>query len=281
MEKSVTLRFYSVERVASDRPALADVIKKIGGKPIGERGRNVTGEEIFVRLENYNEHEGCVEGQFVRGQSGNRPGRMLIDGTADLPFEEQIGHGVAFRYRPTDGLLAIEYNPQVLAPSRVMAYIYEFEPRAEFRLLPRMREDAWERFEAYPLRKMTISIAGNPDVAAADDDNNATWANLSEMSERYGAHSLKVEIGMGHRKGVLTEAAKSFVRDAFGRLGRGEEDIRKLTGTIETGEGQPNDEINLIGELFDVKEALSFPENKWERFYTLRRNLLRTKLNLL
>lgn len=278
MEKTVTLRFYDVDR-PPNRPALIDVLQSIAGTPVGQRGRHVTGEDIFVRLEDFNEHGGCIEGQFVRGQSGNRPGRMQTAGTVDLPFDEPIGHGIAFRYRPNDGVLAIEYNPLVLSPSRVMAYIYEWNPQAEYRLSPRMRDDAWERLDAMPLRKMTIGIAGHPHIGGAENEENATWTNIAEMRERYGAHSIRVEIGMGHRSGSLAEVAKDLVRDAFGRYEQGTDDIRTLTGTLETGDGVPNDEINLIGELLDVKEDLSFPENNWSQFYVLRRNLLRTRLN--
>src|SRR3546814_15770396 len=87
---------------------------------------------------------------------------------------EPIGHGIAFRYRTTDGLLAIEYNPFLLSPSRVFDYIYEFEPQAEFDVTPRMREDVWEEFNQRPLRKMVVGIAGNPDVAGVDDPDAAT-----------------------------------------------------------------------------------------------------------
>lgn len=144
-----------------------------------------------------------------------------------------------------------------------------------------MREDAWERFEERPLKKLTVSIAGHPDVAGADNPTDATWANLGAMSERFAAHSIKIEIGMGHTKGALSAAAKDFVRDVFQKHGSGDEDVRTLKGTIDTGEGVPNDEINLIGELLDVKADLSFPENNWGQFYILRRNLLRTRINLL
>src|SRR3546814_5686547 len=74
---------------------------------------------------------------------------MSAEGTENRPFEEPIGHGIAFRYRTTDGLLAIEYNPFLLSPSRVFDYIYEFEPQAEFDVTPRMREDLWERSEEH------------------------------------------------------------------------------------------------------------------------------------
>src|SRR3546814_14440436 len=80
-----------------------------------------------------------------------------------------------------------------------------------------MREDVWEEFNQRPLRKMVVGIAGNPDVAGVDDPDAATWANLSNMREAYGAHTIRIEIGMGHTNGSLTEAAKDFLRRAVGR----------------------------------------------------------------
>src|SRR3546814_1682734 len=127
--------------------------------PIAERERHITQDGILVRLENFAIDWNCVSCKFIRGQLGNRPGRMSADGTENLPFEEPIGHGIAFRYRTTDGLLAIEYNPFLLSPSRVFDYIYEFEPQAEFDVTPRMREDVWEEFNQRPLRNMEIGRA--------------------------------------------------------------------------------------------------------------------------
>jgi hypothetical protein len=280
MEKTVTLRFYDVQRTAEDRPLLADILTQISAEAVADRGRYIS-DDIFVRLEDFNNHQDCIEGQFVRGQSANRPGRMRDGGTENLPFEEPIGHGIAFRYRPADGLLAIEFNPLVLSPSRVMEYIYAWNARAEYALMPRMREDVWEQFDQRPLRKVTLQVAGHPNVAGADDPNNATWANIGDIRDRYEAHSIKIEIGMGHRGGSLTASAKNLIRDAFARHTDGTDDIRTLKATLDNGEGQPNDEVNLIAELLDVREDLSFPGDDWAKFYELRRNLLRTKLDAL
>jgi hypothetical protein len=39
--------------------------------------------------------------------------------------------------------------------------------------------------------------------------------------------------------------------------------------------------IRILGELLDTKVDLSFPDNNFDQFYILRRNLLRTRINLL
>lgn len=281
MEKTVTLRFYDVRRRAEDRPALADLLVAISRRQLADRERRIGEEEILVRLEDFSRREGHIFGQFIRGQSGNRPGRMLPQGTDALPFDEPLGHGIAFRYREADGVLAIEFNPFILSPSRIFSYLYEFDGRAEYEFAPRMRDDAWERFEEMPVRKLTLSIAGHPHAGRANDPNSAVWANISDMRDRYGAETVRIELSRGHRGGALTEASKRLARDLFTRHQNGTDDIRAIKGVIDTGEGIPNEELDLLGELFDVKEELHFPENNWTQFYTLRRNLLRDRLNLL
>ena len=71
------------------------------------------------------------------------------------------------------------------------------------------------------------------------------------------------------------------MREAFDRHEAGDTEIRTIRAVLETGEGAPNEEIDLLGELLDFKEELTFPDNDFDKFYILRRDLLTTRLNLL
>jgi len=281
MEKSVTLRFYDVRRTAEDKPALVDVLRMIAAKPIADREARVGLEDILVRLEDFAENDGEIHGQFVRGQSGNRPGRMLPDGTGNLPFEEPLGHGIAFRYRARDGLLAVQFDSKILSPGRILDYFYQHDARAEYSLTPRMRQDAWERFAALPLRKLEVSVAGHANAHDLDNAADPVWRNVATIKQAYGADTVRFQISMGHRDGSLLDGAKDILREAFRRHQNGEDDIRTIRGVLETGEGVPNDEIDLMGTLFDVKEELYFDGDDFPRFYILRRDLLSVKIRLL
>src|SRR3546814_12452964 len=92
------------------------------------------------------------------------------------------------------------------------------------------------------------------------------------MREAYGAHTIRIEIGMGHTNGSLTEAAKDFLRRAVGRHDAGAGEIRTVRGVLERGEGVPTEEIDLIGEIMNVKVDLSFPDNNFGQVYVLRCN---------
>ena len=281
MEKSVTLRFYTVRRTVENRPQFVDVLRAIAEKSLNDRERNVGPEDALVRLENFEEDEGAVFGQLIRGQSGNRPGQMLPEGTGNLPFTEPLGHGIAFRYRLRDGLLAIQFDTKILSPSRMMDYLYQHNGQAEFRLRPVLRSDAWERFAALPLRKLEVAVAGHPNASDLDSQHESVWQNIATMKEAYGADMVRFQISMGHRRGSLRDGAKDVLREAFRRHQNGEDDIRTIKGILETGDGIPNDEIDLMGTLFDVKEIFHFDENDFPRFYTLRRDLLGTILRSL
>lgn len=281
MEKTVTLRFYDVSRTSADKPALIDVLDLISAKPLAERGAQIGEEEILVRLEDYERDDNHASGQLVRGQSGNRPGRMMPDGTNALPFDEPLGHSIAFRYSINDGLFAVQFDNRVLSPSKIMTYFYAHDPRAEYHLEPRMREDAWDRFDELPLRKLEIAVAGRPNILDGEDEGDSVWANISRLKESYHADTVRIQLSMGHRAGALGAETKTIAREAIQRFRNQQDDIRALRGVLETGEGIPNDEVDLMGELFDVKESLEFQENNFAMFYQLRKNLLADRIRLL
>ena len=231
MEKTVTLRFYDVRRASADRPQMADLLDLIGNKPMAEREKRITVEDILVRLENYESNDDFCSGQFIRSQSGNLPGRMLPEQTDSLPFAEPLGHGIAFRYRKRDGLLAIEYNPRILSPSRVLEYLYAHEARAEYTIRPRFRDDAWARFEALPVRKVEVAIAGHPNAGDIDNEESAIWHDVARIKERYGADTVRIQVAMGHRKGALSEGVKAFAREAFRRNDAGEDELLPVSWT--------------------------------------------------
>ncbi len=278
MDRTVTIRFYDVSRTDEGRPALRDVLEQIARLPLVERERHIDHGEILVRLEDFRGDGDCVAGQFIRAQTGGLPGRMLPDRTDNLPFAEPLGHGIAFRYRPHDGLLAIQYDNRVLSPGKVLTYLYEFAPRAEFVLEPRMRDDALARFRALPLRSLEIAVAGPPDIDDEERADDSVYAGIARMKRRYGADTVRIKMSMGHRGGSLLEDAKEIALEALARFNGQDGQIRAIKGTVDPGEGVRNEEIDLMGELFDVKEDLRVNERDVARFYMLRYELLRQKV---
>lgn len=276
MEKSVTLRFYDVTRTSNNKPTMETVLTAIAAKTIPDREKRVGEEDILVRLEDFESAGDFLSGQFIRGQSGNMPGRMELDGTHDLPFTEPIGHGIAFRYRKADGLLGIQYDNRILSPSRVLQYLYAHNGQAEWHIEARLRADAIDRFNDLPIRKLEVAVAGIPNAADADDAAGSVWSSINRMKENYEADTVRITISRGHRGGHLLDGIKDFAHEAINRIATGE--VRALKAVVETGDGVPNEEIDLMGELFDVKEDLSFPDRDFAQFYQLRKSLLASKI---
>jgi hypothetical protein len=276
MEKSVTLRFYDVSRTSTDKPTMESVLTAIADMAIPEREKRVGEEEILVRLEDFESADSIITGQFIRGQSGNMPGIMHPDGTHDIPFQEPLGHGVAFRYRTTDGLLGIQFDSRILSPSRVMQYLYAHNGHAEWHYEPRLKLDAIDRFDEMPIRKLEMSVAGMPNPADADNPAESVWSSIAAMKERYQADTIRVTISRGHRGGHLLGGIKDLAHEAMSRIATGE--VRALKALVDTGGGVPNEEIDLMGELFDVKEELTFPDRDFAEFYRLRKSLLASKI---
>lgn len=272
MEKSVTIRFYDVNRPSEDRPLFAEVIAAIAAKPVKDREAFVGADAALVRLEDVSQEQGEISGQFIRGQSSSRPGQMLDNGTETIPFPEPLGHGIAFRYRTATGLLALQFDNRTLSPSKIISYLRHHVPRADYDLVPRLRSDAWERLEAFPLRKFEVAIAGHPNPADMNDGNRAVLENVARMKQAYEANIVRIQVSMGHKKGNLAEAAKSFLRDLFQRYSDGEADIRSLKGVISQDE--KSDEIDLLGELFDRRETFEITNDNFHLFYEFRRALL-------
>lgn len=253
----------------------------ISRKSLADREARVGLDAILVRLEDFVESETEIHGQFIRGQTSNRPGRMLPAGTDNLPFNEPLGHGIAFRYRLRDGLLAVQFDTKILSPGKILDYIYQHEPTAEYSIAPRLRDDAWQRFAELPLRKLEVSVAGHANAHDLDNDAQPVWRNVALIKQAYGADTVRFQISMGHRDGALREGAKNVLREAFRRYESGEDDIRAIRGVLETGDGIPNDEIDLMGTLFNVKEVVEFDGDDFQRYYALRRELLRNRIRAL
>ena len=137
-----------------------------------------------------------------------------------------------------------------------------------------MSDDVWARMDQHPLRKLTIGIASPSDLANIENAGSSVADSFRRMGEAYEAPSITVELSMGHRKGSLGEFAKGAARQIHNLFQQDEVDLRKLGVTVETEEGAPNDEINLIEEILARKSELDFPDNDPERSYQLRRDWL-------
>lgn len=268
------MRFYVVEKIHQNVPALPDVLEGIFGLGEAHARQATLMYGIIARLERLETGPDFVTGEFTRLQNTNFPSEVHEDGVVPLSVDGPLGHGIVFRFRPSDSLLAIQYDPRILAPSRINAYLLEIRADATYIFRPRMNQDSWARMAQHPLRKLTLGVASPADLAEIEDAGASVADALRSMGEAYEAPSITVELGMGRRNGALGEATKEMARRFFEKFQQEEVDLRKLRGVVETEQGIPNDEINLLDEVLSKKEELDLPENDPEKSYQMRKSWL-------
>lgn len=278
MENKITIRFYEVGKLRPNGPTLKSVLEKI--RDLGDqevREANVSAD-CRVRLERLEVDGDDIAGEFTRAQTANLPSEVHAQGVRKLSVNGPLGHGIAFRFRTTDHTLAIQYDTRVLSPSRIFSYLLSMQRDAAFEVLPCMNHTAWRRMEQRPLKKLIISIASPSDLADIENAGAAASESFRLLGDAYQTPHIKIEMGMGHRKGALAEGAKDMARQVFDLFRSGDADLRGLRAVTETEPGVPNDEINLIDEILCVRDELDLPDNDPDRSYMIRRDWLKLKM---
>ena len=278
MDKRVTLRFYDVHKLSNSVPDLRDALKDL--YDIGRaRERQITlNGDVIARLERLDVGNSYVTGEFTRMQVVNFPSEVQNNGVVPLSVNGPLGHGIAFRFRISDSLLAIQYEPRILAPSRIAAYILEMRSDAAYNFIPRMRSDAWERMSRSPLRKLSVAIASPAELSEIEDAGEAVAVAFRNMGRAYDSPTITAELSMGHQRGALGTTVKRMARQLFRKYQDGSVDLRKLRAVLKTEQGKPNDEINLLDEVLSEKGEINLPENDPDRSYRLRKRWIMGKM---
>lgn len=278
MANKITVRFYEVQKLQPQGPSLKTALETIAAKEHGKRQVQL-GEGVVVRLERYSEDAGELEGEFTRVRREDFPYRVMSDGAKALDVEDPLGNGVAFRFRPHDHVLAIQYNALRVSPGRVADYLLQFDSRFAFDLTPKMNTMNWQKFNQFPVRKLKIAIASPQDLAAIENQAAAVRSAASDLGEAYGAPIVTIEMSMGHRKGALSTAVRTVANTFSGLFQGGEADVRTLKASVTSEEGEPAEEINLIDEVLSEKIEFPNPANDPDANYKVRREILKNALN--
>lgn len=278
MDRSVTVRFYRVERPSRNTPRLLDVLQHIVALALPDRERTIR-TDFDVRLEHMQpDGPNVVAGEFTRIQTTNFPSEVDGRGTHPLSVDNPLGHGIAFRFDHARSVLAIQYDVRVISPGRVFDYLKIMWPEASYRLRPLVRNDMWRRFNRGPVRKVEIAIASPSNLADIEGPDQAAFDAVRTLGGAYEAPILRVEMSMGRRNGALSDNVKTLARSLWEAASIGNVDIRAMNAVTEVVEG-PNDEINLLDELLSAQEVLPLPDRDPERSYAIRRQFLQHAMN--
>ena len=278
MDKTVTVRFYDVYKRDPKVPALRKALKDIYDTGDAQSRQATLDNGTIARLERLEITDDFVTGEFTRIQDTDFPSEVRRDKVDPLGVNGMLGHGIAFRFCIADSILAIQYEPRILAPSRINSYILAMQSDASYEFRPRLNRDNWRRMAQRPLRKLIVGVASPTDLADIEGAGASVAESFRQMGDAYEAPSITIELGMGRRNGALGEAAKEMATQIFNKFQNDEVDLRKLRGVIETEEGIPNDEVNLIEEILSQKDELNLPHNNPSRSYEIRKRWIARKM---
>lgn len=278
MAKSITVRFYTVGKMAEQGASLRATLEAIYG--LGEpaaRQRQLSGGFV-CRLERLVLEPGYVSGELMRVRDTDLPCEVHPDGTRALGIEVPIGDGVAFCFREADHTLAMHYDTRVVSPGRFNDYMMQMHHAGQFTIQPVMDAEALARFQELPLRKLRVKLARPQDLDALDDEAAAAGAAIQALGEAYEAPEVTVELSMGRNKGALGLAAKAMVESFLFMVGH-EQDVRSIHVTPDAGEGVRNEDINLLDSLLSEKGEVNPVSDAPDDVYAATSAFVRQKLD--
>jgi hypothetical protein len=215
---------------------------------------------------------------MVRVRSTDLPCEVHPDGTRPLNVGVPIGDGVAFCFREQDHKLAIQYDMRTLSPGRFNDYLRQMIDAAQFVFDPALDPEALARFHALPLRKLKVKLARPQQLANLEDDMAAAGQAFRDLGEVYQAPIVTLEMSMGHSKGGLADGAKQMVEGFLTMAGQNA-DVRGIIVTPDSGEGQQNEDINLLDTLLSVKGEIAPASEDPDDVYAATSQFVRAQLN--
>ncbi len=277
MASKLSCRFYTVERTETHVPPLADALNAIIAAPHHLRQKQI-GEGYVVRLERLSTegHEIC--GEFVRVRDTNLPFEVRQDGVQELDTSNPLGDGIAFRFRPSDHTLAVEYDTKIISPGRIMAYLFNYYAGYTYSITPKMDRENWQKFQNSPVRKLKISISSPTNLGEIEPEGASVAHTFRSLGDAFDAPVITIEMGMGNRKGELAPQVKELAKTFWDLFASDDADLRSLRASVKPADGVPAEEINLIDEVLSDRIDVDYPGNNPDVNYSVRAQALKDAL---
>ena len=269
----LSVRFYTVEKEHANGPTLREALELLNKiQKVSDRQVQVAAGMI-LRLERYETKGDELLGEFTRVKSTDFPSQVRDTGVYPLETEGSIGNGIAFRFRPRDSTLVMQYDRQIASQSKTFEYLKQQNHAAGFLMRTKLDEKAWQRFEKGQLRDFTVKIASPHNMPNIEHEGNSVSEAFRSFSKAYDAPIITIGFGMGHRKGGIN-SLKEFAR-SIERLGEsGDIDLRSLKAKVKADEDEPAEDINLMDQIFSDSIELDYPKNDPDENYSKRKETL-------
>jgi hypothetical protein len=215
---------------------------------------------------------------MMRIRETDLPCEVHPDGTRILGVDVPIGDGIAFCFREEDHTLAIHYDNRVVSPGRFFDYIGQMHHPGQFAIEPLIDATALARFQEQPLRKVRIKLARPHNLAEMEDEMAAAGQAFRELGDAYAAPEIALELSMGRNRGQLAEGTKTMI-EGFLQMAGHTGDVRGITVTPDAGEGERNEDINLLDSLLSEKGEIAPASEEPDAVYAATSEFVRLRLN--
>ena len=275
MDRRIVARFFRVEAERGSTPA-TDVLRTVASLPIAACFKTIG--SFGVRMERLRER-GLLSGDFVRLQTENIPGAAGPD-TQQQPLGLPDGHGLAhcaaFAYDPSRSILALQANRNGLGPGTFAGYLGDLAPRpgSKYRVVPILKSDAMRRLREMRPSKFEVRVATPDDLRPLDDEQSTVRRSLIGMKEVAGGNTVEITVSAGRRRTPLrANHVRRVVRwlSEQAHAGRGGIEMLKVSGLASDEEDAATVALDLLKEVLQTSEELTFPNNDVDRSYDVRR----------
>jgi hypothetical protein len=278
MDKSFTFRFYNVSRTDPKKPPMVDLLRQVAQEKDRLKREHQVIQGYTIRLEEL-EDDGAdaVIGEFVRCQSTNLPSE--IDGSARRALAaKQLGHSIVFRLNHKLGVIGIQHDPRIVSLGRILEYLRIYNAGAFFDVAPRINKDAWKKFNAGSVRKLSLRIASPDTMDDLGGDGKAASSGLKALADAYDAPTIGIELSMGNHKGFLANSVKGLadlLSKAVGPTSR----VDKLTAVTVIND--VSEEVDLIEERQILQDTLAIDDRDPDKNYEVKKTYLAREMKKL
>ena len=261
MERTVNVRFYSVENLEGDAVKFSDCLNNVAAMNLPDREYEVEPETV-VRLESLKTINGhFLSGHLVRLQSHNLPPKALPGQPIEKLGVASIGHTASFLYDSKRSVLAMQMPRNGLNPYRLNLYHQELLSVMGHDILPLLTSDAWSKLASNRIRKLFIRVATPEKLSAVTPDQVAMRDSLNAMKKVAETNYVEAIFGMGRSpEDIGKDKAKSLLRWIIGEKDADNGGVRRVAAEI-INDDEDHEILKMINGHMGDKSKLDLPDD--------------------
>ncbi len=278
----ITIRSYVVVQEGAGGESFEDTLQRVFQLDNSKRMRSVS-EDCTIWLSRYGRADGIVSGEFVRVRSTNFPMLLNQKGMGNLPLNdennENIGRGVAFRYRIKDNRLYMQYDARIVSTGRAMSYLNLFSNNKNFFAKVCVNKEVWNNLAESDVRDLQIGVAKIGDFGPADGRAGSITKAMTGLIDGLNIPSLTIKVGMGQYKGKIDDSIKEEIQEVLQLQEDGSIKVKTIRVKMQGASDEKARNVNMLNDILSKKIDIGFPKNKNNENYKLREQHLKALMD--